>query len=88
MGALDVIEKMKEINNYKSMLISRLQSDCREIFDELLYEMIKIEDLKNSRILGEILERKGGTTVTNGIDYLIEINKEIGFKKTKTKNFK
>ena len=82
MGALDVIEKMEEINKSKSMLINRLQSDCKEIFDELLYEMIKIEDLKNSRILGEILEHKGGTIVANGINYLIQLNKEIGFKKT------
>ena len=49
MGALDVIEKMEEINKSKSMLINRLQSDCKEIFDKLLYEMIKIEDLKNSK---------------------------------------
>ena len=50
MDALDYILKMEEINKSESMLINRLQSDCKEIFDKLLYEMIKIEDLKNSKI--------------------------------------
>ena len=83
MDALDYILKMEEINKSESMLINRLQSDCKEIFDKLLYEMIKIEDLKNSKIPGEILEGKEGKIVTNGVDYLIQIKKDIGFKKTK-----
>ena len=41
---------MEEINKSESMLMNRLQSDWKEIFDKLLYEMIKIEDLKNSKI--------------------------------------
>ena len=46
---------MEEINKSESMLIYRLQSDCKEIFDKLLYKMIKIEDLKIANSQCEIL---------------------------------
>jgi len=54
--AFDIIEKMYEINKLKSQIIGKLLSNSKDVFDELLNELIKLGDLKNSKILNKILE--------------------------------
>ena len=54
--AFDIIEKMYEINKLKSQIIGKLLSNSKDVFEELLNELIKLGDLKNSKILNKILE--------------------------------
>jgi hypothetical protein len=46
--AFDIIEKMYEINKLKSQIIGKLLSNSKDVFEELLNELIKLGDLKNS----------------------------------------
>jgi len=54
--AFDIIEKMYEINKLKSQIIGKLFSNSKDVFEELLNELIKLGDLKNSKILNKIFE--------------------------------
>jgi len=58
-NAIDVLEKINEINRIKNELIGNLQTQFPDIFNVLLKELMRVDDLNKSNKFVENILKSG-----------------------------